>query len=527
MKTIVNIINFVRAVEPRAGRDIDLLETLKNETAIMRKLGLCGTLLLQYDTMMDEDFVEHVASCLDFCEVGLWLELVQAHVEAAGGEWRGRYSWDWHNDVGFLIGYQPEFRKKLIDVAMEKYKSLYGKYPTSVGSWHIDAISMRYLAEKYNIQACCICRDQVGTDGYTIEGGYYNQAYYPSVNNMFCPAGSAETQINMPVFRMLGTDPVLTYEFKENSGRIPTLEPAQTGKYAPWCDWFFKELTAERGISFQYTQAGQENSFGWQSMKDGYEYQMPLIKKLADEGKVEIMTLTESGKWYKENFKVTPPASYVGLSEWQGSDQKSVWYYSRFYRASVKWDDGIVRFRDIYVFDDRFKEYYYDNICTSNACEFRNLPVIDGKIYAAPDTHAGIFFDDKNGHIHFDSLAYSENDSQAFVTLVAGDKTVKLTFSETAVKIQSNIPDLILRASLDTDRLYGNYDSADSDYANSNCPRIDITYVSSIEVADNQAKLTFGAFEYAVKATKGILTDFFTLITENGSAELTFPHLAQ
>ena len=155
MKNIVNIINFVRGVEPRP-RDIDLQKPVIEQIRLLRENGLRGTFLLQYDALIDKSYLKLMDSCKDICEIGLWLEIVQPLVEKIGEPWRGRYSWDWHNDVGFLIGYEPQVRIRLIDAAMEQFKTTFGYYPESVGSWHIDAVSMKYLAEKYNVVACCI-----------------------------------------------------------------------------------------------------------------------------------------------------------------------------------------------------------------------------------------------------------------------------------------------------------------------------------------------------------------------------------
>ena len=313
MKNIVNIINFVRAIEPRPNRNIDMQEPMREQIRLLRENRLRGTFLLQYDTLIDPAFDTLIEDAASFCEIGLWLEIVKPQVEAIGLEWKGRYPWDWYNDVGFLIGYEPEQRFRLIDVAMERFRERFGHYPESVGSWHIDALSLKYLDDKYKISAACICRDQVGTDGYTMQGGYYNQAYYPSVNNMFCPAATKEKQINIPVFRMLGSDPVLAYDYQlVNYGQTqcPTLEPSQLARLNDWTDWFFEAMFEQgHGLCFQYAQAGQENSFGWQRMKGGLEYQMPLIAKKADEGVISVMTLGESGRWYKSRFDSTPAAT--------------------------------------------------------------------------------------------------------------------------------------------------------------------------------------------------------------------------
>ena len=59
------------------------------------------------------------------------------------------------------VAYTPEEREKLVDVYMEKFKSIFGEYPKSVGCWFIDAHSLAYMYDKYNIVASCNCRDQI------------------------------------------------------------------------------------------------------------------------------------------------------------------------------------------------------------------------------------------------------------------------------------------------------------------------------------------------------------------------------
>ena len=78
MKNIVNIINFVRGVEPRPGREnLDLVKPVKEQIALLRKFHLRGTFLLEYDALINDTYIELMKSCADICEVGLWLEIVQ------------------------------------------------------------------------------------------------------------------------------------------------------------------------------------------------------------------------------------------------------------------------------------------------------------------------------------------------------------------------------------------------------------------------------------------------------------------
>ena len=104
MKNIVNIIHFVRAVEPREGREIDLPGTLREELELGRKYGFPATVLLQYDALILPEYIALLEEYRDQIEAGLWLEVVQPMAEEAGIPWRGRWAWDWHTDFGFLVG---------------------------------------------------------------------------------------------------------------------------------------------------------------------------------------------------------------------------------------------------------------------------------------------------------------------------------------------------------------------------------------------------------------------------------------
>jgi hypothetical protein len=212
-KQIVNIINFVRGVEPRKP-ELDLLLPIREQIRLMKEYNLRGTFLLQYDALIRPEFTE-LFKDLDpeQFELGVWHEIVQPQVEACGLEWRGRFPWDWFSHCGFPVGYYKPDREKFVDLLYEKFKEVFGKYPRVFGSWLFDTHTIRYIEEKYGADAFCNCKEQYGTDGYTLWGGYYGQGYYPSRKNAFLPAQEEENQIRVPVFRMLGSDPVYQFDY--------------------------------------------------------------------------------------------------------------------------------------------------------------------------------------------------------------------------------------------------------------------------------------------------------------------------
>ncbi len=396
---IVNIVNFIRLLEPRDSAITEnvLYQTVVKQVNIMKKYKLGGTFLLQYDALLDPRYQKLLKTLpRDSFEIGAWWEIPQPMVENAGMKWRGRYPWDWHADVGFSTGYSPKEREKLVDVYMADFKKIFGYYPKSVGSWFIDAHTLNYLYKKYKIIASCNCKDQYGTDGYTLWGGYWNQAYYPSKINSYMPAQDEKNQTPVPIFRMLGSDPIRQYDNGLGTDRqgVITLEPVypDAGGDSAWVNWYFKEFVEGSAMEFAYTQAGQENSFTWDAMAKGFQIQMPLIARLRDEKKIKVETLAESGKWFRDNYTTTPATSVTVAEDLPGSDRKTVWFNSRFFRANLLWENGTLRFRDIHLFNENFPSIYTEGKATSNECSFFTLPFVDGYIWSAPDKVAGLRF---------------------------------------------------------------------------------------------------------------------------------------
>jgi hypothetical protein len=394
---IVNIINFIRHCEPRIEwitEDV-LYETVVEQIKTMKKHRLKGTFLLQYDALMDVRYQKLLKGLpAEMFEIGAWWEIPQPLVENSGFRWRGRFPWDWHADVGFATGYSPKEREKLTDTYMADFKRIFGYYPKSVGSWFIDAHTLQYMYNRYGIVASCNCKDQIGTDGYTLWGGYWNQGYYPSRKNAYMPAQNAENQIPVPIYRMLGSDPIHQYDsgLGTDRQRVISLEPVyeRGGGDADWCRWYFDAFVEGAAMGYGYVQTGQENSFTWNRMRKGFEVQMSMIAGLLKKGKVTVQTLGETGKWFKDGYAVTPPTSVTVLKDHSEKNLKTVWFNSRFYRANLLWDQGTMRFRDIHLFDETIASEYLTKRGRSNQCFYYTLPVVDGFRWSSQQTVAGL-----------------------------------------------------------------------------------------------------------------------------------------
>ncbi len=393
---IINIVNFIRQTDYRVeDSDRKLYETVCRQVELVNRYDLPATFLLEYDALINPLYQELLKTKLrNGAEIGAWWELTQPHIEAAGLKWRGEHPWVSHANIAFSTGYTKEERERLVDVYMRKFKDVFGTYPKSVGSWYIDAHTLAYMHDKYGIEASCNCKDQIGTDGYTLWGGYWNQAYYPSRLNAYMPAQTGAGQIPVPVFRMLGSDPIYQYDDglgNERQGVI-SLEPVykHAGMNRKWVDYFFDALTDGPCLAFGYAQAGQENSFTWDNMREGLEMQMPLIDSLRRAGKVRVETLGESGRWFRKRFPLTPATAVTTVSDVRGEGNKTVWYDSRYYRANLLWEKGRFRFRDIHLFDERFKSEYLDTPGTGDRFLFYTMPFVDGFMWSKGGDRAGL-----------------------------------------------------------------------------------------------------------------------------------------
>ena len=386
---IVNIMNFVRRIDERMENSTEkLLDLTTEQLHLVNEYNLDNTFLLQYDAVCDKDFVDlFKREATDKTELGLWYEIVEPLTSACNLPYRSEmgWKWDWHIIPGFSMAYTPPQREMLMDEAMRKFKEVFGYYPKTVASWLIDTHTLNYLAKNYDISAVAICRDQVNTDAYTLLGGYFNQAYYPSVNNIFTPAQNKEMQTHVPVFRLLGPCPIHNYdtnkycsdELKQKGGCF-TLEPVwYMGKDEKAAKWMFDCYYGEESLGFAYSQIGQENSFYpyKEQILSGTKMQIELLKQRGD---VEFKKMSDSGEMFKAHYPdMTPATSVVALNNFDSVDVQSIYYDCKNYTANLMRFEDKIFFRSMFLFDERIEDLYIENTCTTFDAVYENLPIIN------------------------------------------------------------------------------------------------------------------------------------------------------
>lgn len=377
---IANIMNFARgynSVEKQFAQTARELE-LVNET------GLDNTFLLQYDAVCCELYQKlFKEKATDKTELGLWYEIVEPLASACDIPYRSDLGlkWDYHIIPGFSMGYTLREREMLIDEAMRKFKEVFGYYPKTVASWVLDTHTVNYLVEHYEISTLAICRDQVNFDAYTLMGGYFDQAYYPSKNNMFTPAQTAEYRINVPVFRLLGPCPIHNYElgkYTTTGNRIPcTIEPL-------WCHdvcfkALFKAFYDNESLGFSYAQFGQENTLRDDNVIPALKAQLEYLATRKD---ILTLKMSDTGELFRKTFPdKTPATSVVATENWEGFDVQGAYYDCEKYVANIFRYENSIFIRSLFLFDERIKDHYLTDVCKTSDAIFENMPVVDTQLW--------------------------------------------------------------------------------------------------------------------------------------------------
>ena len=368
--------SFVTVVNPVRGNDFwdvknqQPQEAINGQLEILKKYHVNATWLIRYDALQDKLLLGELNNLPDTDEKGLFLEVTPSWTKDAGVSYKTSASWHFAGSV-FLAGYDTGERKKLIDRAFEQFKVKFGVYPKSVGAWWIDAYSMSYMQEKYQMEAALIVADQYSTDNYQIWGQFWQVPYYPAKTNVLNPAQSPEHKIPVVVMQWAARDPVNGY----GKGVEESTLSVQPNDYMDYhnlgIDYFSKLVdiyTTQKLSSFNQLVVGLENSYSWQKYSGEYQKQIEVLSKKRARGQFSFATMSTFANWYKARFPGLSPEHVIVADDPLGSGKKVVWFMNPFYRAGWFYTGDRSLFRDIRQYIDGSQE-----LCLTTACQEINF----------------------------------------------------------------------------------------------------------------------------------------------------------
>lgn len=327
---------FITIVNPvRISRyNPDPAASLISQYSVVSRYQLPATWLFTYDALANPKLINMAKKMNLQQEKGILLEVTPDFTKSAGVTYHQTGSWHFANSV-FLSGYTQDERIKLIDTVFEKFKSQFGLYPVSVGSWWTDSFSLEYMNQKYGILANLGVSDQFSTDNYQVWGTYWSTPYYPNRIHTGMPASSLDTKLDVVTLQWAPREP--------RRGYYSSLYSTQDYFTSPKLDInYFNQLID----LFPQVTVGLESDFPPNVYQGEFAKQMRVVSQHT----ASKVTMSEFAKWYKQQFPDLSPSQQV-------ESDGMVWYQSPFYRLGIdKTNKKIIDFR---VYPPDFREPYY------------------------------------------------------------------------------------------------------------------------------------------------------------------------
>lgn len=364
--------SFVSVVNPIRGADFWTLADQKPETAvidqvkILRQYNFPATWLIRFDAFDNKNIIDTLKNNPSD-EKGLFLEVTPSWATRAKVDYHKSGSWHAAGSA-FLTGYEPAEREKLIDAGFEKFKTVFGVYPSSVGAWWIDSFSLDYMKKKFGIVTALIVADQYSTDNYQIWGQYFGTPYYPSKNNALHPAQTLDNKLDIVMTQWASRDPVNSYgngvaesTFSLQANDYMDYHNLDTGYFSKLIDIY----TKQKFNLFSHLVVGLENSYEWNKYSNEYGKQIEVLAQKSNSREFSILTLGDFGKWYQARFPKLSPSQIIIADDLLGSFKKSVWFMNPYYRAGWFFNEEGSLFRDIRQYIDGEEELCLKARCNS------------------------------------------------------------------------------------------------------------------------------------------------------------------
>ncbi len=320
------------------------------------------TWLIQYSILLDPESKELFYRLSPNHEIGILLEIDEnlasdslVPYKIGVGDWA-------RADKVLLSGYFPSERKRMIDTVFSKFKSIFGYYPSSVGAWYIDTLSLDYMVDKYQIKAVLNVSDQYQTDTYGIWGTPWGTPYYPSRLNSLLPATSFADKLNAVKIQWAQRDPVRGYGLTVSDSTY-SVQANDYISHHNLSTLYFKKLIDEYlfsdNILTQITvglEVGQEMV----DFFEEYKKQVDYLRQLENDGKLQFVTMSDFASKYNDVYPQLSGNMLIEGFDIDNSTDQAFWYSTLFYRIGLIKRGEQLSIRDLRIYksvlsDDIFR----------------------------------------------------------------------------------------------------------------------------------------------------------------------------
>lgn len=323
---------------------------------IAHELGLKTTVFLQYDNLFDEELLQQVQADKEEYgdEIGIWFANLSATslVEKL------------HKKETFLWLFTAEEKKVIISEHIEKFRSIFGYHPVSVGCYHMDSVSLKLLHElspetKISIGGCFEEGVKVfhgcNNSWYLFNEGMPFFPWYPAKHNSLVPARDCEEWDGIVLVPHLMRDMVLSYEgrndfFASHPANIQRAM-ANEGEICPYTlnllDMCRFQEQFNEGFSYSNTFVGPNWLSGSINVQDSdeitqqiYREYLEYLAQLSKENKIQVIYMKEFADAFVKEVEIGTAQQYFAKEILYGSGKHYFWYCSPEWRLLLDMQQG-------------------------------------------------------------------------------------------------------------------------------------------------------------------------------------------
>ena len=350
-----------KALGGAKGVQDESLEIFKFQQDTAHKYGLKTTIQITYASLFSQEIIDLAKEYNEKYGDEIALSLLGLPCK----EFREKYKTE-----DFCIWmFDDKTKAEIIDDVFEKFFKSFGFYPSSTGSYFMDAFSINYIKAKYPSVKCAVatCWEEgpkayhtCNNSWYTfMDGGPWNP-WIPSKVNSHCPAKDKEDDSGIVAIPHLSRDLMACFDGNgSNFGTHPQnvlrgmiyYHDGDSVEYPYLYNLVDQYRHLEKyndgyAYNMMFVGPGWLNKAGrWEApyslLAKSYDDGMKYYGKLKEEGKLIDMTMAEFADFYRETH---PDYNRGECALWKdilyGSDKEYFWYADPALRTCFDFNQG-------------------------------------------------------------------------------------------------------------------------------------------------------------------------------------------
>jgi hypothetical protein len=332
------------------------LDIFRTQQQIAHENGLRTTIQMTYGSLLNEEAVaiakEHHTRYGD--EIGSTFLGLQCQ------EFRDRFK---SKELAIWL-FSIEDKKRIVDEVLGKFYKVFGFYPTSTGSYYMDAELVNYIKQQYPMikVAVATCWEEgpkaywnANNSWYTLfDGGPWNP-WIPSKRNIHCPASDEQDDIGIVAIPHLSRDLMAVFDgpgsyygtHPQNILRGMVYEGREIPYFGNIVDQYRSMVKYNRGYAYNMMFVGP----GWMSKAGRWEADYDFLLKsyqdgvayygqLKRQGKAQDVTMSEFADIYRRDRPYTRPECTLWKDILYGSQRQQFWYADPWMRLCLDMNQG-------------------------------------------------------------------------------------------------------------------------------------------------------------------------------------------